>query len=80
MIKANLTAEEIIQKIISVSHIVIGPKRDIKICRDPKDNMFLECAENAKADYIVSGDNDLLLLKQYKNIKIIRTSDILKII
>jgi len=39
--------------------------------------MFIECAINAKADYLVSGDEDLLSLKNYKNLKIVRSSEIL---
>ena len=76
--KTNQRPDEIIQKIISVSHIVIGPKLNIRICRDPKDNKFIECGINANVDYIVSGDKDLLDLKMYKNINIIKTSNMLK--
>ncbi len=75
---ANQNTNQILQKIISVSHLVIGPRLNIVVCRDAKDNKFLECAINAKADYIVSGDMDLLSLKSYKNIKIVRTIEILK--
>lgn len=80
VLNAGLTADQIIQKIIVVSHLVIGPKLNIKICRDENDNKFLECAENAKADYIVSGDDDLLSLKEYRSIPIVRTSMILELI
>lgn len=41
------------------------------ICRDPKDDMILECAVVAKADLIVSGDKDLLVLKQHRGIRIL---------
>jgi uncharacterized protein len=43
----------------------------IKICRDPDDDKFIECAEDAKALYIVSGDKDLLSIRKYKNIDIV---------
>lgn len=43
----------------------------IEICRDPKDNMFLELAVSAKADYIITGDKDLLELNPFKGIRII---------
>ena len=33
------------------------------ICRDPKDDFILECAETGRADLIVTGDKDLLSLK-----------------
>lgn len=76
----NQEPEEIIEKIVSVSNLVIGPDLNINICRDPEDNNFLECAELAKADYIVSGDKDLLSLKKYKNIGIIKSLEALKLI
>ena len=80
MRKAHLTSDRIIQKIVSLSYLIIAPKISVKVCRDEKDNKFLECAESAKADYIVSGDVDLLSLKKYKAIPIIRTSSALQIL
>lgn len=41
------------------------------ICRDPNDDMIIACAIDAAADYIVTGDEDLLALKRYKDIVII---------
>jgi len=41
------------------------------ICRDPNDDMIIACAIDATADYIVTGDEDLLILKKYKEIIII---------
>ena len=80
MKKANLTPDQIMQKIVSLSHLVIAPKLNIKVCRDEKDNKFLECAESAKADYLISGDEDLLVLKEYNRIPIVRTSRILQLL
>jgi uncharacterized protein len=39
-------------------------------CRDPKDNKFLELAVCGKADCIVSGDKDLLILNPFRGIPI----------
>ena len=39
--------------------------------RDPKDDMFLELPVNGHADYIVSGDQDLLLLSPFRDIPIL---------
>ena len=44
---------------------------DIKICRDPDDDKFINCAIDAKAIYIVSGDNDLLTIKNFAGIEIV---------
>ena len=80
MRNAGLTPDQIIQKIVSLSYLVIAPKITVKVCRDEKDDKFLECAESAKADYLVSGDEDLLVLKEYHGIPIVRTWKILQLL
>ena len=40
-------------------------------CRDPKDDKFLELAINGEADYILSGDKDLLVLHPFREIPIL---------
>lgn len=44
---------------------------DLQICRDPKDDKFINCAIDAKAIYIVSGDKDLLTIKNFFEIEIV---------
>jgi putative PIN family toxin of toxin-antitoxin system len=46
-------------------------KHSVKVCRDPKDNMFLECAALTRADFIVAGDKDLLVLGNYRHTRIV---------
>jgi putative PIN family toxin of toxin-antitoxin system len=46
---------------------------------DLTDNIFLECALDGKADYIVSGDHHLLHLGSFKNIPIVNPADFLKL-
>ena len=46
-------------------------KSDLKICRDPKDDKFINCAIDAKAIYIVSGDNYSLTIKNFAGIEIV---------
>jgi len=36
-------------------------RETVKECRDPGDNMFLECAAFAKAGLLIAGDKDLLI-------------------
>ena len=48
------------------------------VCRDSHDDKFIACAIAAQADYIVSGDEDLLVLKKHRQIKIISVSEFLK--
>ena len=42
----------------------------LHVCRDPNDDMILECAMLAGAQAIVAGDKDLLSLRSYKGIQI----------
>ncbi|MDR2577472.1 MAG: putative toxin-antitoxin system toxin component, PIN family [Chitinispirillales bacterium] len=50
------------------------------ICRDADDDIYLECALSGQADYIVTGDTDLLILKEYRGIEIVNASQYLEIV
>jgi putative PIN family toxin of toxin-antitoxin system len=43
---------------------VVTPKKKLSICRDPEDNMILECCFAADADFLITGDKDLLEIKK----------------
>lgn len=43
----------------------------IDICLDPKDNFLLSIAKDGHADYLLTGDNDLLILKKMSKTKIL---------
>lgn len=63
--------ESFIDMLMERSEMVSG-KHTVQIgSRDTKDNKFLACAKEARADYIITGDQDLLILKMYEEIKII---------
>lgn len=47
-------------------------------CRDPKDNKFLELAVNGNACYIVTGDEDLLVLRSFRGISIVTPKQFLE--
>jgi len=52
-------------EVVDIEDEIIG------VCRDHADDKFLSCAVAAKADCIVSGDKDLLVLGNFRNIPII---------
>ena len=56
------------------------PKKKVLICRDQEDNMFLEVCLEAKADFLITGDKDLLVLKNFGSTKILNPKDFLKIV
>ncbi len=44
----------------------------VTVCRDPNDNFLLALAKDGKADYLLTGDNDLLVIKKLGKTKIIK--------
>ncbi|MBI5400333.1 putative toxin-antitoxin system toxin component, PIN family [Candidatus Saganbacteria bacterium] len=69
----KMTKREILElgKLLLEESLKVLPSTKSAVCRDLDDNKFIDCAVAAKADYIVSGDNDLLELSSYQGIKII---------
>lgn len=61
-------------QIVSACNI-IESKSQVQVCRDPDDDKFIACAKDAKCLYIVSGDKDLLSIKEYEDIEIITVSE-----
>jgi len=72
-LKKYFTVEEVGELItfIEKEAIIVESNETIKDCRDVKDNIVLECAISAKADYIVTADVDLLVLNPYRKTKIV---------
>ena len=56
---------------------LVSPERKIDACRDLSDNRFLEAAIEGDADAIVSGDADLLDLREFESIPILRVAEFL---
>ena len=55
---------------------VVHPLQSVQsVCRDPDDDAILACALEARADYLVTGDVDLLELKVFKGIPIVTPRD-----
>ena len=50
---------------------LVSVKKSFQLCRDPKDDMFIDCAVADKARFIVSGDKDLLVLNKVMSVQII---------
>src|SRR3989338_4735612 len=59
---------------------IVYPRHKVDVCRDKKDNKFIELALSAKVKIIVSSDNDLLDIKEYNGIKILSVREFLKIL
>lgn len=80
----QITDERIKEMLQLISEIAIRVEimpDDIEaVCRDPKDDIFLACAKVAKADYLISEDQDLLVLEQHHSTRIINVVTFLSIL
>lgn len=60
---------------------IVRPKQTISIIlEDPEDNRVLECALEAEADYVVSGDHHLLGFGEFRGMKIVKAAELLKVL
>jgi putative PIN family toxin of toxin-antitoxin system len=75
MTKEELTS--LIQLLAQESILVSGTTH-VRVCRDPDDDKFLAAAIEGKAQWVVSGDKDLLELKTYKGVSIVKPARFLK--
>lgn len=57
--------------------LFIDTQSVVTVCRDPKDNYLLALAKDAKADFLITGDQDLLVLKSFEGTEIITYRDFL---
>jgi len=71
---SNTDIEEILETIGEYADF-IDVRSEIKICRDPKDNFLLSLSVDGKADFLLTGDKDLLDLKKIGETTIITISD-----
>lgn len=54
--------------------VVVDVTSDVDLCRDPKDNFLLALAKDGNADFLVTGDADLLVIGRFENTEILTYS------
>ena len=62
------------------SEVVKPASLDKRICRDPDDDIVLATAIAGRADLIVTGDDDLLVLKSFSGIQILSPRQVMEIL
>jgi putative PIN family toxin of toxin-antitoxin system len=77
LINLKLNIEDLIRTILSISKLIETKTKLEVVKSDPKDNIILEVALDGKADYVVSYDNHLLNMIEFRSIKIILPKDFL---
>ena len=67
-------SQEDITELISLLHFKteqIKITEHFRDCRDPKDNFLLDLSVSGNADYLITGDDDLLILNPFRGVEII---------
>lgn len=67
---SSLEVEILLNAIIKYAKMILT-ESNVNLCRDPKDNFLLNLSIDGKADYLISGDKDLLTLQKVENTEII---------
>ncbi len=71
----GLTAEQMLANYRRISTTVTARQLDERVSRDADDDAVLACAIAARADLVVSGDDDLLVLQSFKGIAIVSAAE-----
>lgn len=67
-------------RLIYLRSLILQPQEKVIACRDPKDDIYLELAIAGKADYIVTGDADLLVLYSFRGTPIVAPATFLTLL
>lgn len=76
----NWQISQTINEIREFTTLITPRKTFFIIKEDPADNRILECAQEGKAQYIISGDKHLLTLKKFQKIEILSPVEFLKLL
>ncbi len=71
--------EEFLEALVERA-VLVEITENVQECRDPKDDKVLELALNGEAQYIISGDRDLLVLHPFRDVVVITAYEFLKTI
>ena len=76
----GLQSEDLIEAVLKIGKFVKVTKKLHVVEEHFADDKFIECAQAAKADYIISGDKHLLKIARYKKTKIVSVCEFFQII
>lgn len=74
---ADVTVQELVEGYSALATVIDAEPIEPVIIRDPDDDAVIACAFSAEAEIIVSGDDDLLELKEYQGIRILTATKLL---
>lgn len=74
---ANVTVRELVDGYSSLATVIDPEPIASVVIRDPDDDAVIACAVSSDCDFIVSGDEDLLSLRSYREIRIVSSTELL---
>lgn len=74
---ANKTVRDVVEEFAHAAEIVIPEPIEPVVTRDPDDDAVIACAVASQSDVIVSGDNHLLDLSEFQDIRILKAAELL---
>jgi putative PIN family toxin of toxin-antitoxin system len=78
LVRSNTSRERSLAEVRELTEVIAPPPLAQPVCRDPDDDAVLALGVAAKADFIVSGDRDLLSLESFQNIPIVTPAEALR--
>lgn len=69
--RRSFDSERWLENLVLLSYFVAGGYRLARVCRDPDDDKYIAAALEGRADFVVTGDSDLLNIKQYEQVRIV---------
>ncbi|MBA7530017.1 hypothetical protein ES705_22220 [subsurface metagenome] len=75
--KKYFTHEDIekLSYLLDKTGVVVEIQDKVEVCRDRKDNFLIDIAINGGADFIITGDDDLLVLNPFRGISIVKVKE-----
>lgn len=77
---AETAAADLVSGFAALASVVEPLPLGVVISRDPDDDAVLACALSSECDLIVSGDDDLLVLGEFRGIQILNSSTFVKVL
>jgi uncharacterized protein len=77
LLKRDISAQQLVMSYSALCELVSPAPLTQPVSRDPDDDTVLACALAAQADLIVSGDQDLLVLRVFEGIPIVTAAQAL---
>ena len=75
--RTHAAAAEYLEALKEDAEWTVGEQLAAGACRDPDDDMFLSCALEGNADYVVTGDKDLLDMRTFRGVRIVTPREFL---